>query len=181
MDKVPAVRDVMVEANFSLDPDMSAYEALDILVSRRSAGIPVIDHAGKLVGFFTEKDCLRLLAVAHLSNVTGTRVRDAMSEIKAALHPDMDILTATMHFLNCNFATLPVIDGDRLVGCVSRQNMLQGLQNLYRERGLHKEHSKKSVKIVENPSSIADLQELVARSNNAQLASVLAGRLTADQ
>jgi len=139
-------------------------------------GAPVIDDMGELVGFLTEKDCLRLQAVSHQYNMTGRRVRDIMSDIKESLHPTMDLLSAAMRFLNCNFATLPVLEGKKLVGSISRQNMMKSIQQMHRNNGIAIGRSKKNLRLVENPSSIEELQTLVQSSNNAQLASVFSGR-----
>ena len=176
MDRVPRVKDIMVETAYFLHPDMEAYKAVDELVARQIAGAPVIDDDRQLVGFLTEKDCLRLQAVAHQYNMTGRRVRDIMSDIKESLSPSMDLLSAAMKFLNCNFATLPVIENDQLVGSISRHNMLKSIQQMHRSNGIAKGQTKKNLRLVENPSSIEELQTLVQSSNNAQLASVLHGR-----
>ena len=176
MQTVPLVRDLLVETSAYLSPDMPAFDAVDILASKNVAGLPVIDDAGRLCGFLTEKDCLRLLAVSHLYNMNGRRVSDIMSEAKEALRPDMDILTAAMRFLNCNFAMLPVLDGERLVGSITRQKVLQAIQRYFSERGAHIESGRRAQELQDRPASIDQLQILVARSNNAQLASMFAGR-----
>ena len=176
MVRVPQVKDIMVETSHSLHPDTEAYTAVDELIARQIMGAPVIDEDGDLVGFLTEKDCLRLLAVAHQYNMTGRRVRDIMSDIKESLHPTMDLLSAAMRFLNCNFATLPVLEGQQLVGSISRQNMMKSIQKMHHTNGLAKGRSKKNLRLVENPSSIEELQTLVQTSNNAQLASVFSRR-----
>ena len=176
MSSVPHVREIMVEASFSLSPEMSAHEAVDALVAKKTSGLPVIDQGGNLVGFLTEKDCLRLQVTSHQYNMTGRRVKDIMSDIKSGLQPEMDLLTAAMQFLTCNFATLPVLDGHKLVGSISRQNMLEAIQKMYVQTGMMKQENKHTQQIVDNPSSIGQLQQLVGKSNNAQLASVFARR-----
>lgn len=178
MQAVPNVRRYMKPTSLSFDPNMPVYEALDTLVAKRLAGVPVIDEEDRLVGFLTEKDCLRLLAVSHLYNMTGRRVGDIMSGIYQGLHPDMDILSASMVFLNCNFATLPVLEGDELVGSLTRQDILAAIQQFYREKGLDHKNNKAAQAAFNNPSSIEQLQLVVGLSNNEQLASVLARRFT---
>ena len=179
MQSVPLVRDLLVETSAFLSPDMPAFEAVDFLASKNVAGLPVIDDEGRLAGFLTEKDCLRLLAVSHLYNMNGRCVSDIMSDAKEALRPDMDLLTAAMRFLNCNFTMLPVLDGERLVGSITRLKVLQAIQRYYSERGAHIVSGRKAQELQDGASSIDQLQALVARSNNAQLASMFAGRHSA--
>ena len=176
MQRVPSVRDIMKETVLSLRPEMCVFEAVDFVVGKKLAGVPVIDENDTLVGFLTEKDCLRLEVVAHQYNMTGRSVRDIMSGINQGLHPDTDVLSAASVFLACNFATLPVIDGDRLVGSITRQDMLRAVQRWHRKRGQDFRQEKAAQKMVDNPSSIGQLQMLVGKSNNQQLASVLGRR-----
>lgn len=173
---VPTVREIMDEVALSLSPDMDAYMAIDAMVAKKLSGVPVIDDQGSLVGFLTEKDCLRLQVTSHQYNSTGRKVRDCMSEIKQALHPDMDLLGASTQFLSCNFPILPVLESGKLVGSISRQHMLQAIQKVHRERGIVMERDKQAQKLVANPSSIEQFQTLVGRSNKKQLASVFGGR-----
>jgi len=176
MDTVPIVRDIMQDAPLRIDPDMPVHEAIDKLVAKKLSGVPVIDETGRLVGFLTEKDCLRHQATAHQYNTTGSVVRDVMSHTKHALNPHLDLLAAASRFLECNFATLPVVDGEKLIGSVSRQNMLSAIQGLFQERGAGLQEEKAAQRMVDNPASIDQLQALVGKSSNAQLASVLRQR-----
>ena len=79
---------------------MDAFEAIDRILARKRGfgGLPVINADGRLVGFLTMKDCLRLQVLAHHHNVTGCTVRDIMSGINNSLHPELDILTAATVF-----------------------------------------------------------------------------------
>ncbi len=180
MDKVTTVRDAMIDVTYSLPPEMPAHEAIDFVTSKKLAGIPVIDAEGALVGFLTEKDCLRHVANSHQYNQTGAKVRDIMSDFKQALHPDMDLLSAAMHFLSCHFATLPVIADNKLVGSLSRQNMLLAIQRMFRERGIAMKNGKAAIAMMDHPSGIGALQGLAANANREQLASVLGGRMSRD-
>lgn len=182
MNMVPLVRDVMHVTRHSVPPDMDVFEAMDFLVAKKQSGLPVIDDKHRLVGFLTEKDCLRMQVIAHQYNMTGRTVRDIMSGINKALHPDNDILTASMAFLGCNFATLPVIDDGELVGSITRRDLLVASQRWYRDRGLDYENGKAIVQLMQSPSSIGDLQILVGKSSdNKVLAAVLGGRHGANQ
>ena len=49
MDKMPLVRDIMKEAPPSISPDLPVFEAVDKIVDKRLAGIPVIDDQKRLV------------------------------------------------------------------------------------------------------------------------------------
>jgi len=179
MNSVPLVREVMHETRLSVTPGMDVFEALDFLIAKKLTGVPVIDEDGRLVGFLTEKDCLRLQVTSHEYNMTGRTVADIMSGISGALHPDNDILTAAMAFLGCNFATLPVTDGDALIGSITRRDMVITIQRWHKDRGATYKSDKAMQQLVQGASSIGDFQALVGVSNNQQLASMLGGRHSA--
>lgn len=179
MVSVPLVKDIMQETTHSIPPDMDVFEALDYLVAKRLSGIPVIDGENRLVGFLTEKDCLRIQVISHQYNMTGRTVADLMSGINQALRPDNDVFTAAMAFLGCNFAMLPVIDDERHVGSVTRFGLVDAMKRWHRNRGVDFENGKTTLSLSQNPSSISDLQALAGKSNAATMAAVLGGRHSA--
>ena len=73
MSSLPTVQDIMVKSTVHLSPDMDAYEAVDLVSAKKIAGVPVVDAEDRLVGFVTEKDCLRLQVTSHQYNMTGRR------------------------------------------------------------------------------------------------------------
>jgi len=175
---VPLVRNIMQQSVETISPETDAFEAIDRILARKRGfgGLPVIDRDGRLVGFLTMKDCLRLQVLAHHHNVTGCTVRDMMSGINNSLHPELDILNAATVFLNCNFLLLPVVEGEALIGSVARRDLVVAIQAWYRERGHLMQTEKTKLSLVDGPTSIAQLQALVGMSSNAQLASVLGRR-----
>ena len=176
MSKSPLVRDIMTENKFSIQSSAPVYDALDMLIAKKVSGIPVIDVGDKLIGFLTEKDCLRLQANAHQYNMTGRTVRDIMSSITETLQPSHDLLSAATVFLRCNFSTLPVLDGERLVGSVTRQGTIFAIQKWHHTRGMEHKLLRTDQALMDHPSSIEEIQNLVGKSNNEQLASVLGKR-----
>lgn len=176
MSKSPSVKDIMQEARFSVAPDTPVYEALDLLIKKKLSGIPVLDD-DKLVGFLTEKDCLRLQATAHQYNMTGRTVKDIMSSINITAKPETDLLTAAQLFLQCNFSALPVLQGDMLVGSLTRRDVVHGIQKWNQSRGQDFAQEKQAQRMVDNPNSIENMQRMVGGSmSREQIASVFRGR-----
>ena len=176
MHKAPHVRDIMHEARFRVAPDTPVYDALDMLIKKKVSGIPVLDN-DKLVGFLTEKDCLRPQATAHQYNMTGRTVKDIMSSINVSVKPDTDLLTAAQLFLQCSFSALPVLDGETLVGSLTRRDVVHGIQKWNQNRGRDFAHEKETQQMVANPNSIESMQKMVGSSmNREQLASVFRSR-----
>jgi CBS-domain-containing membrane protein len=51
-----------------------------------------------------------------------------MSPVRATIQAEMDLFHAVEQFLGCNFPTLPVVEDDRLVGRLSRKELLRAVQ-----------------------------------------------------
>ena len=176
MQSLPYVKNIMSVTKFSIYPSMPVYDAVDLMIAKKLTGVPVINEHDVLVGIFTEKDCIRLQATSHQYNMTGRTVSDIMSSIQEALHPDKDLLAAASTFLRCTFPTLPVMEGDRLVGIVTRQQVIHGIQKWHLDRAQGFKTEKADQKMVDNPNSIDQMQMLVGKSSNKQLASVFGKR-----
>ena len=73
------VKDVMSKEIRSVSPDMNAKEALGMLVTTGTSGLPVIDKEGRLVGVFTEKEILKAILPVYIKDV-GTFVYSEVSK-----------------------------------------------------------------------------------------------------
>ena len=123
----------MVSRVITLRPDMEIFKAIRVLLSRRISGAPVLGPRGELVGMLSEKDCLKILAsrTFHEDTLPGAVVRDFMSTGNlVTTTPDTDIFSIAGLFLKHVYRRLPVIDGGRLVGQVSRRDVLKGIEEM---------------------------------------------------
>lgn len=56
------IREVMTPNPTTITPDQSIGAAAKLMLQYRIGGLPVVDHAGQLVGIITESDIFRLVA-----------------------------------------------------------------------------------------------------------------------
>jgi len=142
---------------------------------------PVVDSRLHFVGMLTEKDCIRVVSVSAFHRPRGGKVSDFLSPVAQVLRADMDLFRVSELFLSCNFPMLPVVEGEKLVGCISRQNMLNGIMEMTRARQAEDEELEriegKSAEAVERPRSIEDMQKTFASHSREQLVGRL-GRKT---
>ncbi len=176
MVEIPTVRDALTRFKLTLSPAADLLEAVELLVARRSHGAPVVDEDGRLIGVLTEKDCLRVLSGLPLRELAGGAVRDHMSTVRAAVTIEMDLFRAAQVFLEGNFPILPVLDQGRLVGRISRLDLLKLVQEL--DRSLEREHQRMEDKTDERerPNSIERLQRLAGSYDVGALSQVLHNR-----
>ena len=93
-----------------------------------------------------------------------------MSVVRLAVEPEMDLFRVSELFLDNNFPMLPVVDEGKLVGCISRQDMLRGIMELtHAWRRVQSKLEEEAGEAVERPSSIQDLQEVFSRYTKGQL------------
>jgi CBS domain-containing protein len=130
--QLPIVRDHMDTRVPTVRPDMEILEAVEFLLKHRVTGAPVVDDAGRLVGMLTEKDCLKLVATGVEANVARGTVESFMTTEVTTIPPDLDVYYVAGLFLNYEFRRLPVVEDDRLVGAITRFDILRVMRlNLY--------------------------------------------------
>ena len=137
--RVLTARDIMTRSLITLSPEMSVFKAIRILVGRGISGAPVVDENGSMIGVLSELDCLRMLSsdefYADRQEEAGT-VKHFMTGAGRTISPDMGIYAVAHYFLTLPIRRLPVIDDGRLVGQVSRRDVLVGIETMAKERAV---------------------------------------------
>ncbi len=123
----PRVRDYMAADLVTLRPEMDILQAMEILLHRKISGAPVVDAAGALVGVLSKKDCLRAALNAAYFQESGRPVADFMSRSVQTLAAETDLVAAAEQFLASSFRRFPVVQDGRLVGQISRADVLRAL------------------------------------------------------
>jgi CBS domain-containing protein len=121
------VSDIMATRLITFTPDTNIHEAIRILVDERISGAPVVDGEGALVGVLSRKDCLKIVFSARYHDDWGGPVREFMTSPVETLDAGQDLVSAAQFFVASNFRRFPVLRDDKLVGQVSRHDMLKAL------------------------------------------------------
>lgn len=129
-DDLPLASEFMTRELVTVHPETSAYDAIVLLLKHHISGMPVVDAEGRLVGILSEKDCLKTLVDAKYHDLPTASVKDLMSGTPQVVSPDTDILQVAEIFLRNRFRRLPVVDGDELVGQISRRDVLRSMEHL---------------------------------------------------
>lgn len=168
----PTVRDVMKKPMRTFDMNMPMPEATEIIAKSPLAAVPVIDEEGMVVGLLTEKDCLRAVGRWAYEGISGGVVKDYMSEIEARLTPQMDLLSASLVFIECNFACLPVMENDELVGRIVRHELLSALESWAAE--INKELADRVTMTPDHkrPSAIPHMLKVVGSATREQISQI---------
>lgn len=114
--------DIMSRNAKSMAPGDSVRTAAEIMRDHNIGAIPVVD-AGRLVGIITDRD-LVLRALAEGMD-TGAPVGPIASTDVACGAPGMSVTEAATLMSQKQIRRLPVVDGTRLMGIVSIQDVAQ--------------------------------------------------------
>jgi len=127
MNKLIRVQDIMQKAPLCLKPETEINAALRQLLAKDISGAPVVGHQGDLIGILTIKDCIQAALDAHYHREWGDSVSTYMSHSVDTLEPGMELVKAAHYFTHSQYRRFPVVDGEQLVGQVSRVDVLQAL------------------------------------------------------
>ena len=125
------VRDCMTTNVITLSPDTEILQAVHTLIENDIAGAPVVDANGALVGMLTERDCMRMPLDAGYHGEYGEQVSEYMSEGVEVLDADESVVKAMQQFLDKRYHRYPVVSDGRLVGVISRRDVLRALEDLW--------------------------------------------------
>jgi len=116
----------MVTELVTLTADMDALVAMRKLLKHRVSGAPVVDGEGTYLGVFSEKNAMRFLLDLAYEQLPSSQVGAFMdTSMKRTIGEETDLLTIAQVFLNTEYRRLPVLRGTKLVGQISRRDVLQ--------------------------------------------------------
>ena len=144
---------IMTRSVISITPNATILEAANTMLRYHVSGLPVVDAAGKLVGIVSEGDFIRrseigtqrkrgrwlkfLLgagaAATDYVHEHGRKVSEVMTSDPITLTEGATLEEVVNAMETNGVKRLPVMKGDKLVGIVSRANLLQAVAGLARE------------------------------------------------
>ncbi len=122
-----AVKDYMSASLVTFAPDMDVMNAIDVLVKHRISGAPVVDERGNLVGLLSEKDCMKVAIQAGYYEQLGGQVKDYMTDNVVTVESEASVLEVAKMFMEKSPRRYPVVEDNRLVGQISRRDVLRSL------------------------------------------------------
>ncbi|TWT48878.1 CBS domain-containing protein [Botrimarina hoheduenensis] len=118
---MPLVQDIMTRNIVTISPEASIGDAIELLLARRVSGLPVVDDDGRLVGIITE---FALLGLAYDQNLTRQSVEEHMTRTVLTVDATDSVSKVADLCIVHRVRRLPVLEEGRLVGLVSRRDVL---------------------------------------------------------
>jgi CBS domain-containing protein len=145
--------DVMTRQVITVEADAPITKAVRLMLQNRISGLPVVDSMGKLVGIVTEGDFLRrtetgtekrrprwhefLLGPGRLASeyarAHARRVEEVMTADVATVTEDTRVDEIVRLMEQRHVKRVPVVQDGKIVGIVSRANLLRALAGLMAE------------------------------------------------
>ena len=131
MESFPKISEYMDTSVPTLSPETQIMEAVDFLLQHQVTGAPVVDSNDRLVGIITETDLLKLLTEGILGEPpTEATVAEFMTTNVITVPPAVDIYYVAGMFLANKFRRLPVVEDGKIVGAITRYDLLRVVRKL---------------------------------------------------
>lgn len=128
--KTSSVKDYMTGKLVTFNPRTDVLDAIHELVHNHIAGAPVVNDQGDLVGMLSELDCMKVALQAGYHGQWGGPVSEYMTVDIETVDASMSIIDLAERFLDSGFRRFPVVDNHRLVGQISRRDVLRALETI---------------------------------------------------
>jgi len=144
---------IMTRPVITVTPETTIVDAANLMLQRHVSGLPVVDAAGKLVGVVSEGDFIRRSEIgtgrkrgrwlrfilgpgksaSDFVHEHGHKVGEVMTKTPLTITEDTALAEIVALMEKNNVKRLPVMRGDKLVGIVSRANLLQAVASIVRQ------------------------------------------------
>ncbi|RAI45359.1 CBS domain-containing protein [Rhodoplanes roseus] len=145
--------DIMSTSVITVTPDTSVQDVAEILLKNRISGVPVVDPEGRPIGIVSEGDLLRraesgtgherswwlkllmgreVLAAEYVKE-HARRAADVMTRELVTATPDTPVAEIASLLERNRIKRVPILQGGKLVGIVSRANLLHALATQRRQ------------------------------------------------
>jgi len=131
------VSDYMKPVTEYFSPDTSVEEVVKTLVKNKLFGAPVLDQNKKLVGFISEKDCLKQMVNDSYYSQDHHVARDIMRENPLSVSPNSDIISLAEEMLGRRPKLYPVVENNEVIGIITRADVLKALSKARVESHKH--------------------------------------------
>lgn len=117
------VGDIMAKNVMTITPTTPIREVIDLMYTTKHLGFPVMDR-GYLVGMVTLADVHKIPPLDR----EAMQARDIMTRGVITLSPQAPVIDGLMLMSRHNIGRIPVMEGDRLIGLVTRTDIMKVIE-----------------------------------------------------
>ena len=139
--------DIMTQDVVTVNKNQPISDLAIIFIENHFNGVPVLDNTGKVVGVVTQGDLIEQNKNLHIPTVialfdavlflesekkfeddlkklTGSKIEDIYHKNLITVSPDTYFSEIITIMAEKDIHTLPVLDGDKLIGIIGKQNII---------------------------------------------------------
>jgi CBS domain-containing protein len=121
-------RDIMTSTVITAGEDMLITDVIKLLLRWHISGLPIVDADGNLVGIITEHDVVNFALSGHAAATTASEV---MTRDVVTYSPDTLVVEVINYFAAHKIRRVPVVDGGKVVGIISRRDIVRYMDDMY--------------------------------------------------
>ncbi len=129
MKKPLSVKNYMVSDLITFTPETNVLTAMRTLLKYKISGAPVVDESGWIIGILSEYDCLKPNLQSSYHNDMGTLVKNCMSKEITTIKATASLMDTAELFIKSGVRRLPVVENKKLIGQISRRDVLRAIIN----------------------------------------------------
>ncbi|MDC1217236.1 CBS domain-containing protein [Flavobacteriaceae bacterium] len=126
------VSDIMTHNLIVFKPQDTIHEVMTAFIKYRISGGPVLNDQGDLVGVISEADCMKEISDSRYFNmpILDKSVSHFMTKEVDTIQSNLSVFDAAALFSKSSRRRYPVMDENRLVGQVSRKDIVISALNM---------------------------------------------------
>ena len=126
------VSDIMTTQLVLFTPEQSIHDVMQAFIKYRISGGPVVDEKGNLIGVISEADCMKEISDSRYFNmpILDKSVGHFMTENVDTIESTLSVFDAAAKFSKSSRRRYPVLEKGRLVGQVSRKDIVIAALNM---------------------------------------------------
>jgi CBS domain-containing protein len=119
--------DIMTRSVITVAPDTLLTDAVRLMMEHRIGGLVVMDQ-GRIAGVVTEGDIMNFVLSGDAAD---TAVSEAMTTEVVTLEAATDVTSVVTCLVSRRIRRVPVVQDGKLVGVISRRDVLREMLNMY--------------------------------------------------
>ena len=130
MNQVPLeVKDYMTAVVITVSPQDEITQAMKLMIERDVSGLVVVEDGDRVVGVITERDGIAVATSAGYFEEWGGPVHRYMSAPVECVAPSENLVDVADRMIKSRHRRFPVVDQGRLVGVLTRRDVLRALED----------------------------------------------------
>jgi CBS domain-containing protein len=140
--------DIMTKEVITVKPETTLRELARIFSERSINGVPVVNETGDVLGVVCEADLVKQNQTLHIPTVfvildaviplenpwrlhkefkrlSASKVEEIYSRPAVCVNPNTDVSEIAELMSDRKYYTLPVVDGDKLVGVIGKSDLIK--------------------------------------------------------